>query len=393
MARISLDGFRDPARRPRFIIWTAVAVLVIAAVMITVLGVTSTRWFCSEGCHKVQDDTITAYQHSSHSEISCMACHMPVNANPVVFILHKAEALGELYLTVTNNYSLPLNPESELALTIASTQCTQCHNPEKRPVTPTKGILIDHKVHEEKAVECGICHNRVAHNEDFKLTLTDPETGKPNRKHANFMTMTACFRCHTQTGESGGLEAPGECAACHPADFELKPPSHLVKGFFPEGHAKLAQAEVKRVQSFEASAPAESGSEQPATEGGEGSEATEELGPSLPPVESINECYTCHNESFCTDCHGLPMPHPDDFLKGHGELGKTIPAKCANCHGDPKLFCDECHHGSSMEREYDTSVPWLNQHPGVVAATGAQACFECHDPTFCANCHVNGSSQ
>ena len=68
----------------------------IAAVMIPVLGVTSTRWFCAEGCHKVQDDTIIAYQHSSHSKISCMACHMPVNANPVIFLLHKAEALGEL---------------------------------------------------------------------------------------------------------------------------------------------------------------------------------------------------------------------------------------------------------------------------------------------------------
>ena len=62
MARISFKGFKDPATRPRYIIWALVAVLVIAGVMIPVLGVTSTRWFCSEGCHKVQDDTITAYR-------------------------------------------------------------------------------------------------------------------------------------------------------------------------------------------------------------------------------------------------------------------------------------------------------------------------------------------
>ena len=80
------------------------------------LGVTSTRWFCSEGCHKVQDDTITAYEHSAHAEISCMACHMPVAANPVIFLIHKAEALGELAQTVTNSYELPLNAESEVAL-------------------------------------------------------------------------------------------------------------------------------------------------------------------------------------------------------------------------------------------------------------------------------------
>ncbi len=94
MPKISLAGFKDPASRPRFIIWTLVAVLIIAGVMIPVLGITSTRWFCAEGCHKVQDDTITAYEHSAHAEISCMACHMPVAANPVIFLIHKAEALG-----------------------------------------------------------------------------------------------------------------------------------------------------------------------------------------------------------------------------------------------------------------------------------------------------------
>ena len=132
MAKISLSGFKDPVRRPRYIIWTGVAVLVLAAVMIVALGVTSTFWFCSEGCHKVQDDTIIAYQRSTHSKISCMACHMPAGANPVVFILHKAEALGELYMTVTDNFELPLNAESEVSLVMKSTQCTQCHNMENR---------------------------------------------------------------------------------------------------------------------------------------------------------------------------------------------------------------------------------------------------------------------
>ena len=139
MAKISLAGFKDPVRRPRYIIWAIVAVLVIIAVMIPVLGVTSTYWFCAEGCHKVQDDTIIAYNHSSHSKISCMACHMPVKANPVVFLLHKAEALGELYMTVTNKFELPLNGESEVALTMKTTQCTQCHNLATRPDHPEPG--------------------------------------------------------------------------------------------------------------------------------------------------------------------------------------------------------------------------------------------------------------
>ena len=108
----ALDGFKDPSRRPRYIIWTGAGVVVLAAVMIVALGVTSSYWFCANVCHKVQDDSIIAYNRSSHSEISCMACHEPVNANPLVFILAKAESLGELYLTALNKYELPLNPES-----------------------------------------------------------------------------------------------------------------------------------------------------------------------------------------------------------------------------------------------------------------------------------------
>jgi len=389
MAKISLSGFKDPVRRPRYILWTFVATLVLAAVMVSALGITSTRWFCSEGCHKVQDDTIISYKRSTHAEISCMACHMPVGATPVVFLLHKAEALGELYMTVTDSFELPLNAESEVALTMPSTQCTQCHDPEKRQTTPSVGILIDHKKHSEKGVDCTLCHNRIAHNEDFELTLRNPDTGVPNRKHEPFMGMTACFRCHSQ-GETpeGGLKAPGACPACHPAGFELKPPSHSQAGFYPEGHAKLASVETSRVRGAAAKVAHE---EEVASE--RQHDASESLGAELPRVETINECNTCHAEKFCTDCHGLPMPHPEDFMKSHGTLGKKSPKTCSRCHGNAITFCDECHHGSSMNVPYVAGDKWGTEHPKTVTRVGASICFNCHNPTFCANCHVNGPGQ
>ena len=153
MARISLAGFKDPVRRPRYIVWTIVVLLAFIAFMIPLLGVTSTRWFCSNACHKVQDDTIVAYQRSSHSNISCMSCHMPVGASPVTFMMHKVEALGELYLTITNKFELPLNGEDEYALTLPSSQCTQCHNLANRPVSPSAGLKIDHDKHLAKQLE------------------------------------------------------------------------------------------------------------------------------------------------------------------------------------------------------------------------------------------------
>ncbi|HET6351605.1 MAG TPA: cytochrome c3 family protein [Coriobacteriia bacterium] len=382
-----IEGFRDPVRRPRSILWAGVAVLLIAGIMVPVLGVTSTRWFCAEACHKVQDDTIIAYEHSSHREISCMACHMPVGASPVIFILHKAEALGELYLTVTGNYELPLNGESEVALTMKSTQCTQCHDTENRKITPTVGLKIDHKAHEEKGVECTVCHNRIAHNEDFKLVLKDPKTGEPNKKHESFMSMTACFRCHTQNATANGsVKAPGQCIACHPAGYETKkPPSHLEAGFFPKGHGDLGKEAAAKVASTTAEAK---------TEGADGEESggKQELGPSLPKVESINECSTCHSDKFCSDCHGnVIMPHPADFKKNHGATGKKNPDACAKCHGAADRFCDECHHKTSIKRKYDPSRTWFQQHPDAVKAVGATACFKCHEPTYCARCHTRGT--
>ena len=385
MPRLSLDGFKDPVRRPRFVLWAITAVIVLAAVVIVALGVTSTKWFCAEGCHKVQDDTIIAYERSTHSRVSCMACHMPVGADPVTFVLHKAEALGELYLTVTDNFELPLNGESHVALTMPSEQCTQCHNLANREVTPARGVLIDHDKHAEKHVDCAVCHNRVAHDEDFKLTLSDPATGEPNRKHEQFMSMTACFRCHTHDATGGELDAPGECSACHPKDFELKPPSHFEESFYPEGHARLAQAEESRTARAEAAEKGHEGDE--AQAGGHGEAG---VGLTLVKVDTINECSTCHSDKFCTDCHGVPMPHPSDFKKGHGEAGDKNPKACARCHGSSTQFCDECHHGTSMDWEYDVAGDWTRTHPAAVRALGASACHDCHNPTFCAHCHVNG---
>jgi hypothetical protein len=399
MPKISLAGFKDPASRPRFIIWALAAVLVIAGVMIPVLGVTSTRWFCAEGCHKVQDDTITAYQHSAHSEISCMACHMPVNANPVIFLIHKAEALGELAQTVTNSYELPLNAESEVALTMTEDKCTQCHSPATRKFTPSEGIKIDHKVHAEKAVTCTLCHNRTAHVEDFPLTLKNPETGEPNTKHADFMMMTACFRCH---GQEEKAPAPGTCAACHPAGFDLRPPSHEATGAFVAKHGEIAlevEKEVKKtlaetgqqIVTGERKAEFEEASKENAAK-------HEMVGEIIPPVGAINECGTCHKDAFCLACHGTPMPHSKEFKepkeikdpKGHPAVSKVMPEKCVMCHTEKNPnFCNECHHGKKIDYPYDPAQPWTQQHPKAVEKSGLKSCLgTCHVVKFCADCHT-----
>jgi hypothetical protein len=397
MAKVSFSGWKDPATRPRYIIWSAAAVIVLAVFTIAALGATSTYWFCANGCHKVQDDSIAAYNNSAHSQVNCYSCHMPANADPVTFLLHKVVALGEVYLTVTGDYEIPLNGESHLAMDadhMGSGQCTQCHS-DNREVTPTRGIIIDHEIHEENAVHCTVCHNRTAHNENgIELVNVDPTTGEANHGHEDFMEMQACFRCHSHEPDA---IAPGACEACHPPAFELKPENHLMVGFYEQGgesagHAELAQeasAEVSVTTTVaEEEAVEEASHEEDVEEGHEGEGVDLHA---LPSPAEINYCATCHSQQFCTDCHGLPMPHPTGFQEDHGVAGREAPEVCANCHAKGGAgtsgteFCNSCHHPDG-----DPTQPWISQHYEVVARVGANECFDCHNPTYCAECHVKG---
>ncbi|MBF4510222.1 MAG: NapC/NirT family cytochrome c [Aeromicrobium sp.] len=407
MAFNPFASFKDADRRPRALIWTSVALIGFAAFLIAALGATSSYWFCGGFCHSVQLDPVVAYDNSSHNMVACVSCHLPVNGDPVTFLYHKAHAgIVGAYELITKTYHVPLNPVSHLALDgghMGSEQCLQCHS-ENRTMTPTKGIIIDHEVHEENHIHCTVCHNRVAHPErDLEITMVDPETGEPAALHADFMSMTACFRCHTLTGESpSGAEyaAPGECSACHPANFDLKPANHKDEGFYPKGHAALANMEIDHATGR----PAEN-VRKPVIHG-EDHESTATAGSDYAPssgddhvlhlasVSAIDYCSTCHLvDRFCVDCHGVEMPHPAGFVTGHGDVGKSNPDSCAMCHlgeGRPvetmsMEFCNACHHKTG-----DPTKPWIPQHVGAVRESGAQACFECHTPTYCAACHVRG---
>lgn len=388
-------AFRDPSARPRAIIWTLVTITAVVLVTVASLTITSTRWFCNEVCHTVHYDNARQYFASSHSEVSCLACHIPPNLDGVRFTLEKAEKLVDVWAVLTGDFEMPLNPGSHIALTMPAEQCTQCHNLDNREVSPSSGILIDHAAHEEAELNCAICHNRVAHPEVYDLELPD------NEKHEVYMTMTACFRCHTLTaGSPSEYEATGECSACHSPGFELKPPSHFESGFYAQrgdsgGHAELAREEA-------------SSTAQAQRQWDEFADEFRAKGPKLisrligiphghlidvPPVETVNECETCHvADQFCDACHGMEIPHPAGFVEGHAEAGAANVTACANCHnttGDAandERVCSLCHHSMG-----DPAREWFGQHPQVVKDQGADECFSCHQELYCSSCHVRGT--
>jgi hypothetical protein len=390
-------GFANPLRRPRFLVWTGAAVIILITVIVGSLGATSTTWFCNEVCHMVHYDNARQYEASTHSRISCLACHIPAHLDGIRFTVEKAEKLPDVWHVLSDSFHLPMNKDSYIGLSMPEGQCTQCHNLATRPLTPSAGILIDHPVHSEEGVACSICHNRVAHPEIFDLTL--PE----NEKHEDFMTMTACFRCHTLTDSSPSeFVAPGTCSACHTPEFELVPATHSEQGFYTaygdsSGHANMASAEESKNAAAE--------------------EYWAEVGPELrdkrppffsrllriphgefldlPPVGVVNECSTCHlTEMFCEGCHGLEMPHPAGFTEQHAAQGDADSELCARCHnktGDPALnatACDQCHHPAG-----DPRVAWITEHDEAARATDdiTTDCYRCHEEIFCSVCHVRGT--
>ena len=239
-----IEAFRNPRTRPRALIWTGVVATLALAFLTFALAVTSTQWFCASGCHRIMDGAVNANAQSSHAKVSCVACHLPAGAGPLTFMIHKAQAgLSEVPPAIFGTYKLPLNLDNAVAKDrkqFPSSQCTQCHNTEKESGLKVVGNLkIDHQVHIAADLQCARCHNRVAH---------------PDKEHTDFISMEGCFRCHTLEGT--GIKS--QCGTCHVVT-PTKTPNDHTEAFIKGGHAA--------------------------------------------DVDAQRSCYTCHETSFCTDCH------------------------------------------------------------------------------------------
>lgn len=208
--------------------------------------------------------------------------------------------------------------------------CTDCHGDLDKKLS--KGLVPNLKYTHERhfatgVSDCAVCHPTPAHEAD--------QINKP--------TMARCFLCHGVTKKA---IAPGACSTCHPPGMPSKPESHLVSDWVTAKHAKMAN-------------------------------------------DDRFQCLTCHQESFCSSCHGLQIPHPEGWAQeAHTVAFFDDPNVCQRCHErapDQPDFCDTCHHVQGPEGE-----PWRQVHPSIVRSRGAFDCFQCHNPATCATCHIEG---
>jgi hypothetical protein len=259
----------------------------------------------------------------------------------------------------------PVLPKEKDCLTCHQAKkndCAMCHTavkkrgrgPDAEPVT----LRMSHSAHIERVKEdCTVCHKQLPN------PLRTSET-KP--------TMATCLSCHEHQEDYDA----GRCAKCHLdlAHFDKKPLGTFTHaGNFVHEHMRPARA-----------AP--------------------------------ETCATCHDQTFCTDCHastvGLKVEtkfpervdrdfiHRDDFVSRHVIEQQADPASCARCHGTS--FCESCHtaqnltvKGSNPRSPHPAgyTLPGSAQFHGTDARRDIASCAACHDQgaqSICVSCHKVG---
>jgi predicted CXXCH cytochrome family protein len=89
----------------------------------------------------------------------------------------------------------------------------------------------------------------------------------------------------------------------------------------------------------------------------------------------LSTCVLCHDSAKCEKCHGMPLPHDQNFLPLHGNYAVKSRERCRSCHRD--TFCDSCH-GMPMP------------HPVGFLATHSKSAKNDKDP-LCGRCHILGT--
>jgi hypothetical protein len=240
--------------------------------------------------------------------------------------------------------------------------CAMCHTAVKKRQAgaerPTPSVRMSHADHIERVKEdCRVCHVKLP--DPFATVETKP-------------SMASCLGCHEHREEY----EEGRCARCHTdlSRYGVKPvASYTHAGNFVREHARPAR-----------SAP--------------------------------ETCATCHDQTFCTDCHAgtvgvrieTKQPerverdfiHRNDFISRHAIEARADSTSCARCHG--RSFCENCHTAQGLTQRAPNArdphpqgwaLPGSPSFHGDAARRDIASCAACHDQgaqSNCVGCHKVG---
>jgi hypothetical protein len=395
----------------------AAGLLIVVVIPLTGAAIVATNQpiFC-KSCHEMGLHYAT-WSQSAHHEVGCEECHvMPGTANMFKSKLYalrlvKQHAAGNVKATGIQGH-------------VPDANCRRCH-PETPELVTYHGLKITHKAHWNMGVKCTFCHDRVVHGPKWLYTqVTSAEKVRVVSTPYKFTPqMETCYKCHD------GKRASNKCSTCHVTLGERKPAA------FDPAWMTAHRDEVRRTGEQEcrrchAASFCETchraanphprdwiaGHPQEARKDSAGCPACHLAPAEMRPKdvkemafcrachglrqehkqadwqlihgkESLTDpasCQRCHTASWCSDCHQISRPHPQEWRARHSAEASRRPESCRFCH--PQRFCDSCHAGKKGVPASHTRE-WLTGHKDTAKA-GQQACTVCHKAEFCQSCHA-----
>jgi hypothetical protein len=212
-----------------------------------------------------------------------------------------------------------VGPFGRFASAVPDATCLTCHVSVMGSTTLSNGLRINHRKCSVGA-QCSDCHSTVAHGSQ----TTWPRT----------YAMDRCLHCH------GGEGHVVKCDTCH-RDRDVQ--TRVQSGQWSVTHG----ANWRKTH-------------------GMGDQYT---------------CSACHPSGYCDRCHGVGLPHGQNFFAQHSTYGASPKAKCTMCH--QTAFCVGCH-GLPMPHPKG----FLPDHANVVRLRSDTVCKTCHTQLDCDRCHT-----
>lgn len=336
------------------------------------MTVTSQTGFCNS-CH-IMNDYYASWERSSHSEVSCLSCHLQPGFTG--YIKGKINGLAQAVDCMVGR----VGTKAEATVMDISCLRSTCHSTQELlgkknsfdSVTFTHEGHINHQ-YDGINVTCGTCHNHTHGDEHFSV----------NRE--------VCYTCHfvRSDSESSGL-VQSQCLDCHTVPKEV-----ITRGQVTIDHQSFltynvnCQTSCHKRQIEHVSNVSDTACFDCHTFGMTDEETTEQLHAYHTGDEKV-ECFACHGKVThgpdetssvatmisCENCHSNTHAVQKTIFTADQEEthGQVVNEKVLSPMFLTHVECTGCH------VEQDTMQSGTLSSMGTVARAIPQACDSCHEP-------------
>jgi len=349
----------------RFTIAVVITLILITALMIFTLEVTSQPKFCNT-CH-VMKPYYESWRHSTHKDVTCTDCHFPPGVKNK--IKGKFTALSMLV-----NYFTGVYKKSKPWAEISDESCMRsgCHQTRLLQSTERfkENIRFDHaphlnKLRRGKKLRCTSCHSQIVQGSHISVTETTCFLCHFKQTKEN-SPINACDRCHkppvAKKGENSNLvydhtmvvERKIQCQKCHGSMI-------VGDGSVPKNRCNMCHADREKIKMY----------------------SNSDLMHKNHITDHKIECDQCHlevqhksvsrTENVKPDCHTChPDFHHSQLNMFTGKGGKGIPEYPSHMYL-AGLNCQACHIYLKPAR-FKERGEYLQAHGG--------SCKPCHGPGY-----------